>query len=358
MTKSIIIFLLALSTFQLFGQDNRPQQPIPPFSYESENVVFKNIFDSVKLAGTLTYPKKGSNFPAVILISGSGPQDRNSEIFGHQPFNVIADYLTKKGIAVLRVDDRGFGESEGEYASSSLDDFKQDTEYAIDFLKTRKEIDPDKIGLIGHSLGGVIAPMIAAESSSVDFIILLAGTGIRGDKLMLAQKALMERKMSLPEAAITAGQKNIQGAYDIILQSDMPQDSLVVRLKSYFASVFGASLPESQIEVLAKQLSMPWLADFIKYDPSINLKNVTCPVLALNGSNDLQVPAKENLEAIKTHIEENGNTAVTVTELPGLNHLFQKSETGLPGEYGTIEETFSPKVLKIMYSWMKKVALK
>ncbi len=350
---SLFVFLMIPTIF--FGQDKRPQLPEAPFPYNSEVVSFQNEFDSVRLAGTLTYPKKGTNFPAVVLISGSGPQDRNSELFGHQPFHVIADYLTKKGIAVLRVDDRGTGESEGTYNETNLAGFIRDTEYAVAYLKTRKEINSKKIGLVGHSLGGVIAPMIASKpNSDVDFVVLLAGTSLRGDRLMLLQKELIERKMGLPDAAIVAGQKNIGGAYDIILKSNWTSDSLISQLKTYFNSVFGEAIPAVQIEAMSRGFAVPWLIDFIKYNPVENLEKVKCSVLALNGSNDLQVPAKENLSLIKTTIEQNGNPDVTVIELPKLNHLFQTSETGLPDEYQTIEETFSPKALKIIAKWIQK----
>jgi len=348
-----IIFILASSTI-LLSQNNRPQEPKAPFLYNSENVSFENKTDSISLAGTLTLPKEGTNFPAVILISGSGPQDRNSEIFGHKSFLGIADYLSSNGIAVLRVDDRGTNESTGNYNTSGLNNFKSDTEVAFDYLKSRKEINTTKIGLIGHSLGGIIAPMIASESKDINFIILLAGTGIRGDKLMLLQKEMLERKMGVNEEAIALGQKNIGDAYKIILNTTSTPDLLKAELNIYFTSIFGLLLPKSQIEMISSQLSIPWLSDFIKFDPKETLKKVNCSVLALNGANDLQVPAKVNLEAIKKTIEENGNTDVTTIELPNLNHLFQESKTGLPNEYGKIDQTFSPKALKIITNWILK----
>jgi alpha/beta superfamily hydrolase len=296
----------------------------------------------------------GSDFPAVILISGSGPQDRNSELLNHKPFLVIADYLTKRGIAVLRVDDRGTGEAEGEYNETGLNGFVNDTESAFEFLKTRKEINHSKIGLIGHSLGGIIAPIIASENTDVSFIVILAGSGIRGDKLMLLQKEKIERKMGVPETGITQGQNNMKGAYDIILKSNDNKTELQTELKNYFTKVFGAMLPESQIQTISEQMSIPWLTDFIKFDPQTSLSETKCPVLALNGSNDLQVPPKENLEIIEKILKENGNEDVETKQLENLNHLFQESETGLPNEYATIEQTFSPKVLEIITEWIKQ----
>jgi len=223
---TLIFCVLLLTVTSLFSQINRPQEPVEPFSYSSEDVIFDNTTDSIVLAGTLTLPKEGGNFPAVILISGSGPQDRNSELFEHKSFLVIADHLTKNGIAVLRVDDRGVGGSTGVYNQTGLDGFKRDTEYALSYLKTRTDINHTKIGLIGHSLGGVIAPMIASQTAEINFIILLAGSGIRGDKLMLLQKAIIERSMGVNEQGIAVGQKNIGGAYDIIRASNSLTDSI------------------------------------------------------------------------------------------------------------------------------------
>jgi alpha/beta superfamily hydrolase len=353
-TKLLYFIITTITSFNLYSQNNRPQEPKQPFEYISENVVFKNNLDSISLAGTITYPKMGSDFPAVILISGSGPQDRNSELLNHKPFLVIADYLTKRGIAVLRVDDRGTGEAEGEYNETGLNGFVNDTESAFEFLKTRKEINHSKIGLIGHSLGGIIAPIIASENTDVSFIVILAGSGIRGDKLMLLQKEKIERKMGVPETGITQGQNNMKGAYDIILKSNDNKTELQTELKNYFTKVFGAMLPESQIQTISEQMSIPWLTDFIKFDPQTSLSETKCPVLALNGSNDLQVPPKENLEIIEKILKENGNEDVETKQLENLNHLFQESETGLPNEYATIEQTFSPKVLEIITEWIKQ----
>ncbi len=332
----------------------RPQEPKGPYNYNSENIVFKNNTDNIILAGTFTYPKKGSNFPTVILISGSGPQDRNSEILNHKPFLVIADYLTTNGIAVLRVDDRGTGESEGNYNETGLEGFVRDTESALSYLKSRKEVNKANIGLIGHSLGGVIAPIVASESKDISYIVLLAGPGMRGDKLMLLQKEKIERKMGISEFEIALAQKNFKGAYDVIIDSKGNEKELQIDLKNYFTKIFGAMLPESSITTLASQLSMPWLSDFIKFDPISSLSKTKCSVLALNGSNDLQVPALENLAAISKILKENGNTDFKTIEMEGLNHLFQQSETGLTNEYATIEQTFSPEVLILMTEWIKK----
>lgn len=351
---TIILILGLLFVSVLNGQDNRPQEPKGPFDYNSEDIVFQNSFDSVSLAGTFTYPKTGSDFPSVILISGSGPQDRNSELLNHKPFWVIADELTKNGIAVLRVDDRGTGESEGDYNSTGLAGFVNDTKSALDYLNSREEISKSKIGLVGHSMGGLIAPVVASESDLISFIVLLAAPGIRGDSLMLLQKETMERRLSYPEFAIAMNKKNIKGAYEIILQAKRNDEDLESQLNKYFTKVFGAVLPEDQIVALSTQLSFPWFADFIRFDPTNSLSKTKCPVLAINGGNDFQVPAKENLSAIKRILKESNNDDVEVFEMEKLNHLFQESETGLMNEYMTIEQTFSPDVIDIIHEWILK----
>jgi hypothetical protein len=350
-----LIGLLSLTGSPLFGQSSRPQEPKPPFNYKSEDVVFVNKHDLTKLTGTLTMPIKGKAHTAVILISGSGAQDRNSEIFGHKSFWVIADYLTNHGISVLRLDDRGVGGSTGNHNSSGLLQFQQDTEAAIDYLKSRSEIDPNKIGLIGHSLGGALAPIIASKDSSLAFIVTLAGPGIRGDKLMLLQKEIIERKMGLNDFAITIGQNNLGGAYEIIRSDSIVSDSLKSELKRYFTKVFGPALPLAQLESLSAQLSIPWLRDLIRYDPVEYLSKINCPVLAINGEKDVQVPAKENLAGIRDILELAENKKSKEFSMPNLNHLFQVSDTGMVDEYQKIEMTFSLEVLKIMNDWIWKV---
>lgn len=339
---------------------NRPQEPIEPYSYLSKDVTFENKEGNIELAGTLTLPKKDGKFPAVILISGSGPQNRNEELMGHKPFLVISDYLTKNGIAVLRYDDRGVAESTGDFGSSTTADFADDVASAVAFLKSRKEIDSSNIGLIGHSEGGLIAPIVASQSEDVAFIILLAGSGIQGNELILLQQELIERVSGTPEDDITASLQTNEKIYDLIIQS---KDS--VKLKSELTSVFEESIltgttkiPEgkSKDELIQQQLDLytsPWVMYFLKYDPAGVLEKVNCPVLAVNGEKDLQVPPKENLSAIKNALEKGGNKNVTVKEYPNLNHLFQESDSGSPMEYATIEQTFSPEVLKEIFEWIK-----
>jgi fermentation-respiration switch protein FrsA (DUF1100 family) len=330
----------------------RPQEPKKPFPYYTEEVAFENKTDKNVLAGTLTLPQKEGRFPAVILISGSGPNNREEEHSGHKPFLVLADYLTKKGIAVLRFDKRGIAQSTGDYKTSTTMDFARDVQAGVDYLRTRKEIDKNKIGLMGHSEGGVIAPIVAGNSKDVDFIVLLAGTGIRGDKLMLLQKEKIERQMGVPENEIQKGQEIFKRAYEMILTSPENDSNLKSKINSYFKVQYGEKMNEQQISGVTSQITNPWMFSFLKLDPASALENVKCPVLVLNGDKDLQVPADVNIDAIKKALAKGGNTKVTTTIIPNLNHLFQECKTGSPDEYATIEQTLSPIALEEISSWI------
>lgn len=330
----------------------RPQEPQKPYSYYTEEVTFENKIDKNVLAGTLSLPRKDGKFPVVILISGSGPQDRDEEIFEHKPFLVLADYLTKKGIAVLRFDDRGIGKSTGNFDTATTLDFANDVRAGVAYLQTRKEIDKNKIGLIGHSEGGVIAPMVAGDSKDIGFIVLLAGTGIRGDKLLLLQKQKIEQQKGASEKVIQNGQEVLKGAYDLIIASSANDPTLKSKVNSYLTTKLGDKMVDNQIKTLTSQLTSPWMVCFLKLDPAVALEKVKCPVLALNGDKDLQVPADVNLDAIKNALANGGNKNVIIKKIPNLNHLFQESETGSPDEYATIELTFSPIALSEISSWI------
>lgn len=333
---------------------NRPQEPKAPFNYYSEDVTFINMKDKITFSGTLTLPKQKGNFPVVIIISGSGAQNRDGEMLGHKPYLVIADYLTKNGIGVLRFDERGVGGSDGDFETATIKDFSSDINSAINYLKNRDEINHSKIGLIGHSIGGIVAPKVASENDDVSYIVLLAGPGINGDKLMLSQKAALERIMGLNEMQIAQGQDFVKGAYDIIVNSDLDNISLKDSINSFYTGKYGNLLPENQIKTLVNQIAGYEFVSLIKSKPSIYLSKVKCPVLALNGSKDFQVPAKENLEAIKNIFGENGNNHVKIVELENLNHLFQECETGALNEYSQIEQTISPTVLELITDWIKE----
>lgn len=326
----------------------RPQEPQKPYPYYTEEVKFENKTDNVVLAGTLSLPKKEGNFPAVILITGSGRQNRDEELLGHKPFLVLADYLTKKGIAVLRFDDRGAGESTGDFSKASTIDFSKDVQAGVDYLKTRKEIDKKKIGLIGHSEGGLIAPIIAGNSKDIDFIVLLAGPGLRGDALLLLQTELIERQSGVSSEEIKKRQEILKGAYDLVLASSANDENFKNSVSTYFNSKFD----ENQAKAATNQITSNWWYTFIKMDPAVALAKVKCPVLALNGSKDLQVPAEVNLQVIEKTLGKAGNKKVTAKILPNLNHLFQECKTGSPDEYEKIEQTFSPIALEEISNWV------
>ncbi|AOW10979.1 alpha/beta hydrolase family protein [Flavobacterium gilvum] len=330
----------------------RPQEPKEPFPYYTEDVTFENKIDKNVLAGTLTLPKKEGKFPVAILISGSGPQNRNEEIFEHKPFLVLADYLTKKGIAVLRFDDRGTGKSTGEFKTATTLDFAKDVQAGIAYLQTRKEIDKNKIGLIGHSEGGMIAPLVAENSKEIDFIVLLAGVGIHPDQLLLLQKEKIERQMNVPENQIQQGKEIFKGAYDIIVNSAASRDIVKSQVTTYLKQKLEHKLNADQINSLSGSITTPWMVCFLKLNPATALEKVKCPVLALNGEKDIQVPADVNLEAIKAALTKGGNKNVAIKKLPNLNHLFQECETGSPNEYATIEQTFSPTALEEISNWV------
>ncbi|MEG0037790.1 MAG: alpha/beta fold hydrolase [Bacteroides sp.] len=334
---------------------NRPQEPTAPYPYHSEEVTFENPKAGVKLAGTLTLPQTGSNFPVAVLITGSGKQNRDEEILGHKPFLVIADYLTRNGIAVLRYDDRGVAGSTGNFDTATTADFAEDAASAVAYLRTRKEINPHKIGLIGHSEGGMIAPMVASASKEIGFIVLLAGVGIKGDELMLLQKQRIEEKMGYNAMQVASSRQFMAGAYQVITQTTDSGASLRDSVARYLTSASLGSLPKEQITAISEQITTPWFVYLLRFDPAAYLRKVTCPVLALNGSKDLQVPPKENLSRIQSSIESNGNKRVTTIELENLNHLFQECNTGLPAEYATIEQTCSPRMLEAVNTWLGKL---
>ncbi|MDR0415274.1 MAG: alpha/beta fold hydrolase [Prevotellaceae bacterium] len=335
----------------------RPQEPVKPYPYHEEEVLFENKKDGVTLAGTLTLPQKNGVFPAVVLISGSGAQNRDEEIFGHKPFLVIADYLTRNGVAVLRFDDRGTAASTGDLNTATSYDLSRDVEAGVKYLQARKEINKKKIGLLGHSEGGVIAPMVAARNKDVAFIVLLAGSGVRGDKVLLQQQSLISEASGVSEEERKQAGSINEGAFKIVLQSaDTAQ--LKATLTDYLRHA-GKSISDDEksndsfIASALSQLTSPWVQYFIRYDPAPALEKVKCPVLAINGEKDLQVSAKENLAAIKAALAKGGNKRVTVQEFSGLNHLFQECKTGLPKEYATIEQTFSPVALNEILTWIK-----
>lgn len=339
----------------------RPQDPTPPYPYEEEDVVFTNAADDIKLAGTFTMPSQGGPFTTVVLISGSGPQDRNEELMGHRPFLVLADHLTRAGIAVLRFDDRGTGKSTGNFSVATTMDFARDVQAAIDYLKTRTEVDATRIGLIGHSEGGLVAPLVATSSRDVAFIVMLAGPGIRGKELLVLQSELISRTMGFKEELIERSRAVNEGVFNLVLNITEP-DSLRPKIVTYLREALKSNphilaqsgmSEDTFVNMQASALSSPWMQTFIRHDPAPILEKVSCPVLALFGEKDLQVPPVPNAEAVTEALRKGGNTRSTVKVLPGLNHLFQQAHTGSPAEYGAIEQTISPTALDAMSSWIR-----
>ncbi len=331
----------------------RPQEPKAPFPYQIEEAKFER--DSINFAGTLTIPSGTGPFPAVLLISGSGPQNRDSEIFGHKPFLVIADHLTRAGIAVLRVDDPGVGGSTAHPQPPTASDFADNAIAAVDFLKRDSRINPDQIGLIGHSEGGIVASLSATRGEGIAFVVLLAAPGVPGNEMMRKQNERI-----LDAAGIAGEQKEIRLAlFDQLstaLTSDLPNAELrqkveeIVRQQFETNGVPRTQQDETQVRMAVEQAISPGMRYLLAYDPRPALEKISVPVLALNGELDTQVDAGQNLVAIAAALENNSN--VTIHRLPGLNHLFQHAKTGLIGEYGVIEETISPEVLDLIRDWI------
>ena len=337
----------------------RPQEPTEPYPYEAFEVTIPNAVDGIQLSGTLTLPPGKEKPAVVVLISGSGPQDRNEEVFGHKPFLVLSDHLTRNGIAVLRYDDRGTGKSTGDHSTATSVDLARDVVSAVEFLKTRSDVDSKRIGLVGHSEGGLLAPMVAAESEDIAYMVLLAGPGIPGHDILMLQTALIQEANGVSGAELEQVLRELGGILDVIRKAEdplrLPEDLaayLKHTLEEHPDMVPEGMAMEEIVNSQVKAMATPWMHYFISYDPAPVLRKVQCPVLALNGEKDLQVPPSENLEAIEKHLEEGGNTEVETRMLPGLNHLFQKSDTGSPAEYGSLEETFSPAALEVISNWI------
>jgi len=354
---------IAMKHVDKLPQLNRPQEPVKPYPYKEEDVSFTDVQTGITFAGTLTIPEGNKTFPAVVLVTGSGPQNRDEEILGHKPFLVIADYLTRNGIAVLRYDDRGVGKSKGVFSTSTTADFSQDAEAAFMFLMADKRIDAKKVGIIGHSEGGIIAPMVAARNKQVAFIVMLAGPGLKGQDILLQQSVLISKADTIPESEIKTNTALNKKMYAIaIKEKDDKKAAEKMRLliEDYWKTMnpetmkkFG--MDKKELIQSVYQILTPWFRYFLKTDPSKYLVKVKCPVLAVDGSKDLQVPPVQDLEAIKKYLTKAGNKNFTTKEFEGLNHLFQHTQTGSPSEYMDIEETFAPEVLDYMGKWILEI---
>ena len=341
----------------------RPQEPKKPYPYDEEKIVYENKSAGIKLAGTLTFPRTKGPFPAVLLITGAGPQDRNETLLGHRPFLVLADYLTRRGVAVLRVDDREVGGSTGNFSEATSKDFASDVLAGVGYLKGRKEINPKQIGLIGHSEGGVIAPMVAVQSPDVAFIVMMAGTGLTGEEILYLQSDMILkaagatdkivafiRETQEREFAVIKKEKNRAIAEKKLREIEQWQKQVQEKLSKQEQEWLDSLGDMSELEI--KMVLSPWFRQILTYDPRPTLMKVKCPVLAIIGELDLQVAPKENLRAIEEALKAGGNKHYVVKELPKLNHLFQTAKTGALSEYAKIEETISPAALKLIADWV------
>jgi pimeloyl-ACP methyl ester carboxylesterase len=354
-------------------QQLRPQTPKPPFPYQTRDVEYWNADKSIQYGATLTYPitDPGSpgkkSFPAVILITGSGQQDRDETLFGHKPFAVIADNLTRKGFLVLRVDDRGMGKTTGDFNKATSLDFAKDVEAGLDFLEAQPEVNKENIGLLGHSEGGMIAPIVADERKEVKFIVLLAGPGIPTIDLMQQQA----EAVSVAEGRTPAEAKASASLVRIVWEEvNKNQDTATTfknirtRVDAWAKTLDTATLAkirsrntasiDEQIRQAMNAMGSVWFRYFIAFDPRPYLQTLHCKVLALNGSKDVQVIASSNLAGIRASLQKSHSPGYDVIELPGLNHLFQTCIKCSPSEYGDLEETFSPTALEIMDDWLLK----
>lgn len=332
---------------------NRPQEPKPPFPYRSENITFDNQDADITLAGTLTLPEGKGPFETVILISGSGPQDRNEEILEHKPFLVISDHLTRNGFAVLRYDDRGVGESEGVHATGTSADLATDVESAVRYLKGRKEVQ--SIGLMGHSEGGILAAMVAARSKDVDFVVLMAGSAVPGMEILLRQQELIARKAGATddqiEKSLALNRKIMETVIATPAEEDPTPKVVEIMDNDPMVQVPQGADRETYLTQQAQSYTSTWVRYFLAYDPAEDLRKIKQPVLVLFGGLDLQVDPDQNLKPMQDALA--GNREAQIIIIREHNHLFQAAETGMVAEYGEIEQTISPLVLKTVTDWLR-----
>lgn len=335
---------------------NRPQEPMPPYPYNAEDIKFENKEAGITLAGTFTYPKEGKKFPAVVLLTGSGAQNRNEEVYLHKPFLVLADYLTRNGIAVLRFDDRGTAESEGDYRSATLQDFATDASAAVDYLKTRQEVDRKKIGFLGHSEGASIMLIAGAGRKDMAFYVSLAGSGVKGYEISKDQRRRFSQAQGIPPEAIEINESfhalitevlEEYGIEDLDADMDEMTEEVLSAAHPQIAMTPGI---EGTVRGALRELGSPEMFSFTMYDPARDLKKIRRPILALYGEKDWQVSPDLNAGGLKLRYDGD----LTVKVYPDLNHLFQHSNTGSPAEYGTIEETISTEVLENIAAWINK----
>lgn len=366
--KQGTILPLLLKRVKEVSTPKRPQTPQPPFPYNNEEVVYFNKDKSIQYGATITIPQGKGPFPAVLLITGSGQQNRDEEILGHKPFAVIADFLTRKGYIVLRVDDRGKGQTTGDLTNATTRDFANDAEISLDYLKSRKEVDPHKIGLIGHSEGGAIAEMIAAERKDIDFIILLAGPGVPIIQLMTEQNIAVHESAGWSKEYANQFATLYKSLITVIAHAQTQEEarsSATAAVSDWIAktpapivtattAIKDDQSKERFVNQWVQEIGRPWLKYFINYNPDPYLRQISAKVLALNGDKDIQVLSKSNLAGLEASLKKSKSKLYEVKEIKGVNHLFQLCNTCTVAEYGQLEETFSPEVLAVIAAWMNK----
>ena len=345
----------------------RPQTPQPPYPYTSVEVEYRNADKTLSYGATITIPEGNGPFPAAVLITGSGPQNRDEEILGHKLFAVIADHLTRKGFIILRVDDRGIGKSTGEFKKATSEDFASDVSSSVDYLLSRPEADPKKIGLIGHSEGGMIAPMVAVQRKDISFIVLLAGPGVQIMELMAEQNEAIARSAGVSDKALT----EIKPLYRVVVKSilEAADSASAINRTSGIIENWYVNKDKNVLEELnmataeqrnkyvtemVKGLQSPWFRYFLRFDPGKYLEQLKCKVLALNGDRDVQVISRQNLPGIDAALKKSHSKNYEIKELAGLNHLFQSCKKCTVQEYGELEETISPVALDMISKWMEK----
>jgi uncharacterized protein len=349
------------------GEKVRAQTPVPPYPYREEKITYFNADSSIKFGATLTIPQGKGPFPALVLISGSGPQDRNSNVLGHALFHVLADHLTKNGVIVLRYDERGIGESSGVFAGATSADFAKDVHTAVDQLLLRSETDRKKIGLVGHSEGGMIAPMVASSRKDVSFLVLLAAPGVPTIELMALQNEAIALSNGMSESlaknigplfkgmtyAITGAETNDQartGATAFLNDWTRGKDSSTLES----LNLLNPAKREEYLLAMVEQLRSPWFLYFTRFDPTPNLQKLTGKVLALNGTRDIQVIHSQNLSGIASALKKSKVRKFEIREIEGLNHLFQSCRTCTLDEYRELDESFSPVALNMISDWINK----
>lgn len=360
--KKIGFILLAI--LSACSQDRRPQEPVSPFPYIVEEIKFENDLDGAILAGTLTIPDSGDNFPAVVLVSGSGLQDRDETVYGHKPFKVLSDFLTRHGIAVLRYDDRGAGESKGKLEGATTETFAGDAYAAVKYLRAHRNINPHKVGVIGHSEGGMISNILASRYSEISFIVMLAGPGVQFDRTLIIANEKKLRSQGKSEEIVQAGTDLFERMFKEIKKKtdyQVKKRRLSSIINEWKLSLTGLTKNDIEnfiaenpkhFEMIADEWATPWFEYAANFDPRILIRNIRCPVLALNGDKDCQVLAEINLPEIEKALIDGDNKNFRIGYLENINHLFQKCKTGFRDEYPKIDESFNKNAMILVADWI------